>query len=107
MAEWTGLCEREAELGGEVIAVTLTRASVQELASDVLRSASLGEIHFTDQDGNPRPGPDVAACGARIGQMYNVAAGRKEVDFTPLADTDTITVRDADGQTRVIALIAA
>ncbi len=107
MSEWTDLCEREQARGGEVIAVTLTRASMQELASDVLSGASLGEIEFFDRDGNVTDGPTLAVCGARIGQLFNVAAGRKEVEFTPLAEADAVTVRDADGQTRTMTIAPA
>jgi hypothetical protein len=107
LSDWTGLCERECERGGEVVAVSLTRASMQEMAGDVLSAASLGEVEFFDRDGSPVDGPARVACGARVGQLFNVAAGNKEVEFTPLADEDTATVRDADGTTRVVAFVAA
>jgi hypothetical protein len=93
-SDWADLCNREHERGGEVIAVTLTRQSMQDLAGDMLSAASLVE-------------PQAGACGARIVAMFNEAAGSKEVDFTPLAEADTATVRDADGQTRVIDFAVA
>jgi hypothetical protein len=102
LGEWNDLCEREQAQGGEVIAASLTRASMQEMASDVLGAASLGEIGFFDRDGSPVAEPPPGTCGGRVGSLFNVAAGNKEVEFTPLAEADTVTVRDADGQTRTV-----
>jgi hypothetical protein len=103
-SEWRDLCERERERGGEVIAVSLTRASMQEMASDVLSAASLGEIKFFDRAGGPVTEPPPGTCGGRIGSLFNVAAGGREVEFAPLAEADTVTVRDADGQARTVLL---
>lgn len=103
-SDWTELCEREQASGGEVIAVTLTRQAMQDLAGDILASGGLVTL---DKDGNRIEGMPSGACGGRIGSLFNVAAGNREVDFTPLADADTATVRDADGTTRVISLAAA
>jgi NAD(P)-dependent dehydrogenase (short-subunit alcohol dehydrogenase family) len=107
MSEWAALCERACEQGGEVIAVTLTRAGAQALANDVLSAASGGEIEIFDRDGCPACGPPPGACGGRIDKLFNVAAGRREVEYTPLAEADTVTVRDADGSTRTVALAVA
>lgn len=106
-SDWTDLCNREHERGGEVIAVALTRQSMQELASDVLGTASLGGLAFTDLAGNPLDGPPAGSCGGRIGSLFNEADDGREVDFTPLAEADTATVRDADGSVRTIAFAAA
>lgn len=107
MSDWTGLCEREKERGGEVIGVALTAKSMRELATDILSDAST-PTRVYDKDGvlvEGVPGDRVTA-GGRVGQLFNVAEGRKEVEFTPLADADTVTVRDADRQTRTVALAA-
>jgi hypothetical protein len=106
-SDWTDLCYREHEQGGEVIAVSLTRQSMQELAGDVLGAASLGVISFTDPDGHALDGPPAGTCGGRIGNLFNEADGGREVDFTPLAEADTVTVRDADGSVRTIAFVTA
>lgn len=89
VSEWHALCERERDRGGEVIALALTNAGAQEMAADVFLSRGIGTF---------------PAC--RIGAVSNLAAGGAEVEFATGADADTVTVRDADGQTRVIALAA-
>ena len=89
VGEWRVLCERERARGGEVIALALTNPSAQEMAADVFLSQGIGTF---------------SAC--RIGAVCNLAAGGAEVEFTAGADADAITVRDADGQARVIALAA-
>jgi hypothetical protein len=99
--DWRDLCNREHEQGGEVIAVSLTVQSMRELVNDVLASASATMTLDPDESGRL---PVVA--GARLGSLTNEATGR-EVDFTPLAEADTATVRDADGSVRVIAFAAA
>lgn len=107
-SDWTDLCNREHERGGEVTAVTLTAQSMRELAGDIL--ADTGSVTYLyDKDGNPVTGPpgDHVVAGGRIGSLINEAAGGREVDFTPLAEADTATVRDADGSVRVIAFTAA
>ena len=107
LSEWNDLCEREWERGREVVAVTLTRESAQDLATDVMGALGVADVRFVDMDGNPVAGLPSGAYGGRIGQLLNVAAGGKMVEYTPLADADTVTVRDADGQTRTVALAAA
>ena len=89
VGEWRVLCERERARGGEVIALALTNPSAQEMAADVLLSQGIGTFP-----------------AARVDSVSNLAAGGAEVEFTTGAEADTITVRDADGQTRVIALAA-
>jgi hypothetical protein len=90
ISEWTGLCEREQERGGEVIALSLTNPSAQEMAADAMLSQGIGTF-----------------AAVRIDSVCNQAAEGREVEFTTGADADTVTVRDADGQTRTIALASA
>lgn len=99
--DWTDLCNREHERGGEVIAVALTAQSAREMVNDILGSAPAIVSLDLDEHGWLR-----VAAGARLGTLINEATGR-EVDFTPLAEADTATVRDADGSVRVIAFAAA
>jgi hypothetical protein len=89
-SEWTALCERERERGGEVIALSLTNPSAQEMAADAMLSRGIGTF-----------------SAVRIDAVSNLAAEGREVEFATGADADTVTVRDADGQTRVVALACA
>jgi hypothetical protein len=106
-SDWTELCERERDNGGEVVAVSLTAQSMREMVNDVLTSGGATTyIYGPDGELNEgTPGEHVVA-GARLGSLTNKVTGR-EVEFTPLAEEDTATVRDADGNTRVIAFAAA
>jgi len=103
-SDWTGICYREHERGGEVIAVTLTAPSMVEMVGDILSASSATRVY--DKDGNPAEREHVVA-GARLGSLRNEAAGGREVDFSPLADADTVTVRGADGSVRTVAFAAA
>lgn len=108
VSEWHDLCEREHAKGGEVIAVALTSRGMKEMAEDLMRDPA-AVSYFYDKDRNlveAAPGDRISA-GGRLGQLFNMAEGGREVDFTPLADADTVTVRDADGQTRVVSLASA
>ena len=100
-SDWTSLCNREHEQGGEVIAASLTGQSARELVNDVLGSAPAIVTLDLDTSGRLR-----VAAGARLGSLSNEATGR-EVDFTPLAEADTATIRDADDSVRTIAFAAA
>ena len=77
--------------------------SAQELANEVLSNP--GAVTFLN--GSPGDGPEHVAAGARVDRMLNRSTGPDawiEVDVDPDAEADMITVRGADGVTRVVAL---
>jgi hypothetical protein len=100
-AEWHALCKREQDNGGEVVGITLTPRSAQELANEVLGDASVSTLLYA-KDGSPADVKHVVA-GCRVGSLVNWAAKTViDVDVDPDSEVDFLTVRYV--QTRTVAI---
>ena len=97
--DWYALCKREQDNGGEVVGVTLTPPSAQELANEVLSSP--GATTFLNDDGAGKQEHVVA--GGRVAQLVNWPARTViDIDVDPDSETDFATVRYV--QTRTVAI---
>ena len=100
--EWHALCRREQDNGGEVVGITLTPRSAQELANEVLADAS-AVTYFYGKDGKPSEGSQSVVAGGRVGSLVNWAAKTViEVDVDPDSEVDFLAVRYVQTRTVVV-----